>query len=74
MSKRKQCRARLAGRSGSHTIVRPDDPCDSWDPFEVLVLAMTASRAWSVLKTKLAGTAAASKPIPRKRAKVPAPV
>jgi len=74
MSKRKQCRARLASRSGSHTIVRPDDPCDSWDPFEVLVLAMAASRAWSVIKAKAEATAAASKPVPRKRAKVPAAV
>ena len=74
MFKRKQCCAPPAGRSDPQLQIRSDDPCDCWDPFEVLVIAMAASRAWSVLKAKAEATAAASKPIPRKRAKVPAPV
>ena len=61
MFKRKQCRARPAGRSDPQLQIRSDDPCDCWDPFEVLVIAMAASRAWGVLKAKAEAAAATNR-------------
>jgi hypothetical protein len=39
--------------------VERDDPCDEWDPFAVLMHAITASRDWQRLQQRLAKPAKA---------------